>query len=233
MIFLKAILNKFYIKFYIKKNSARYVNWLRNCGVKIGENVFIRPDTCLDLSRPSLLEIGNNVRFGMHFSLFTHDFASTVFLIKYNEFLNSSGRVKIGNNVYFGTNCIVLKGVTIGDNVIVGAGSIVSKDIPANSVACGTPAKVICNIDEYYETRKKLCVEEAFEYARSIKERFNRMPIEADFFEEFPLFVHGNEIDKYSTIPIRIQLGSALSEWEKQHKAIFGSFEEFLKAAGI
>lgn len=42
-----------------------------------------------------------------------------------------------------------LMGVTVGDNVIIGAGSIVIKDIPANSVAAGNPAKVICSLDDY------------------------------------------------------------------------------------
>ena len=45
----------------------------------------------------------------------------------------------------------MLKGVTIGDNCIIGYGSTVMKDIPANSVAVGTPTKVICTIEEYFK----------------------------------------------------------------------------------
>ena len=48
-----------------------------------------------------------------------------------------------------------MPGVKIGSNVIIGAGSIVTKDIPDNSVACGVPAKVIETIDDYYEKNKK------------------------------------------------------------------------------
>lgn len=51
--------------------------------------------------------------------------------------------VKLENNVWVGTKSIITKGVTIGENSIIGAGSIVTKDIPANSVAGGNPAKVI------------------------------------------------------------------------------------------
>lgn len=51
--------------------------------------------------------------------------------------------VVIGNNVWIGGGAILLPGVTIGDNVVIGAGSIVTKDIPANSVACGNPCRVI------------------------------------------------------------------------------------------
>lgn len=50
--------------------------------------------------------------------------------------------VIIGNNVDIGSNAVILPGVTIGDNVTVGAGAVVNKDIPANSLAVGVPAKV-------------------------------------------------------------------------------------------
>ena len=56
----------------------------------------------------------------------------------------------IGNNVYIGSNALVLPGITIGDNVIIGAGAIVTHDIPSNVVAIGIPAKPIKTIDEYY-----------------------------------------------------------------------------------
>lgn len=51
--------------------------------------------------------------------------------------------VTIGNNVWLGMNVTVMPGVSIGDNSIIGAGSIVTKDIPANTIAVGSPCKVI------------------------------------------------------------------------------------------
>ena len=60
--------------------------------------------------------------------------------------LSSKGAVKIGDNVWLGNNVIILPGVTIGSNVIIGANSVVSTDIPNNSVAVGMPAKVIKTI---------------------------------------------------------------------------------------
>ncbi len=51
--------------------------------------------------------------------------------------------IKIGNNVWLGAKVTVLKGVTIGDGVIVGANSLVSRDLPSNSICGGVPAKVI------------------------------------------------------------------------------------------
>lgn len=55
----------------------------------------------------------------------------------------SSKPVIIGNNVWIGELCSVLPGVSIGDNSIIGANSVVTKSIPANSIAVGNPAKVI------------------------------------------------------------------------------------------
>ncbi len=51
--------------------------------------------------------------------------------------------VKIGNHVWIGMRSIILKGVTIGDGAIIAAGSVVTKDIPANTIAGGVPARVI------------------------------------------------------------------------------------------
>lgn len=57
--------------------------------------------------------------------------------------LKSKGEIRIGRNVWIGDKVSIFGGVTIGDNVIIGAGSIVTHDIPSNSMAAGVPAKVI------------------------------------------------------------------------------------------
>lgn len=54
--------------------------------------------------------------------------------------------IKVGNNVWFGGNVVVLPGVKIGDNVTIGAGSVVTKDIPSNVIAYGSPCRVIRNL---------------------------------------------------------------------------------------
>lgn len=229
---LKRIYNKIY-DCYVRSSSNRYVTYLRKKGMIIGDNFRISGGVrtiLIDETRPSLIKIGDNVTINRNFILLTHDFVSGVFINKFNDFINSSGAVVIGNNVRFGMNCMVLKGVTIGDNCFIAAGSIVTKSVPANSIVGGGPARVLCSIDEYYEKRKKLCEAEAFEYARSIKERYNRELQPIDFWEEFHLFVDAENIDDYPMIPIKRQLGSAYDMWLKNHKKKYNGFDEFIKA---
>lgn len=68
--------------------------------------------------------------------------------------------VHIGSNVWIGAGACVLPGVTIGDNCVIGAGSVVTKDIPANTVAVGNPCRVMREIGEhdkqYYFKNKKI-----------------------------------------------------------------------------
>lgn len=56
--------------------------------------------------------------------------------------------VHIGNDCWFGANVVVCPGVTVGDNCVIGAGSVIVKDIPANSFAAGNPCRVIREITE-------------------------------------------------------------------------------------
>ena len=62
-----------------------------------------------------------------------------------------NARIKIGNNVWVGWNCTILKGVQIGDNTIVAAGSVVTSGVyPENSILAGNPAKVVKTLPESY-----------------------------------------------------------------------------------
>jgi acetyltransferase-like isoleucine patch superfamily enzyme len=57
------------------------------------------------------------------------------------------GPVRIGDNVWFGVNCVVTGGVEIGDRAVIGANSVVTRDVPAGTIAAGAPAKVIREIE--------------------------------------------------------------------------------------
>lgn len=59
--------------------------------------------------------------------------------------------ILVKDNVYIGLGATIMPGVTIGNNCIIGAKSVVTHNIPNGSVAVGSPAKVIKNIDDYYK----------------------------------------------------------------------------------
>jgi acetyltransferase-like isoleucine patch superfamily enzyme len=63
------------------------------------------------------------------------------------ESAGSAQAVRIGNNVWLGTSCMILKGVTIGDNSVVGAGAVVGTNVPPNTMVFGNPAKVIWKLE--------------------------------------------------------------------------------------
>ena len=91
------------------------------------------------------------------------------------------------------------------------------------------------SLEDYYIKRQSQCVNESLEYARSIKERFNRKPVLSDFWEEFPLFINVDNIDKYPDfLPvIKRQCGPSYESFITNHKSVFVSFEDFLNKAGI
>jgi len=218
---------------WAKRDSQRFVRWLRRRGCRVGEGVEFHglQHISIDTTRPSLVEIGNNVVFTRGCVLLTHGYDWFVLRNLRGKVLCSSGRVRIGDNVFLGVNCVVLQGVTIGDNVILGAGSVVTRDIPSNSVAVGNPARVLCSIEEYCAKRETEYVEEAKEYARSIKENLRRDPVPADFWEEFPLFLKADETPE--GVPVKRQLGCSYEEYRRTHRPRYESFTAFLEDAGV
>lgn len=220
-------------RFWVKRNSRAYIRHLRNKGIKIGEGCIFRDPltTRIDVSRPALVSIGSNVDMNKYFQILTHDWASFVFRNKYHDFVNSSGKVKIGSNIYIGTNVIVLRGVTIGDNCVIGAGSVVTHDIPANSVAAGTPCRVVCSLDEYYLKRKAKGLSEAVEHVKAFQKNFGRDPLPHELYEEFIYFVDASNVEEYERkgVPVRFQLNTAYEDWIATHKAQFTSYESFIQ----
>lgn len=215
------------------RNSNNFISFLKKKGVDIGENCYFQsPKTSeVDITRPILISIGNNCRFLANFTLLTHDSVTKVFGPIFHEFIPSSGAVTIGNNVYFARNCSVLKGVTIGDNCIIGFGSTVTHDIPSNSVAAGTPAKVICTIEEYYNKRKKQSLEEAKELARIIRNKTGEKPTINQMYEEFPFWMEGEQDDPRLKFSVKYQTRGFYDNWKKNHRATYKSFEDFLNDA--
>ena len=127
------------LQFLFKLRLSRLVKK----GLLIGKNVMIDYDVIIDNNFPWLISIGDNCTLGHHVVILAHD-SSIGKHVKHNML----GRVIIGSNTYIGAGTIILPNVHIGKNVIIGAGSIVTKDIPDNCVAVGTPAVEINKINQ-------------------------------------------------------------------------------------
>lgn len=147
------ILKDAYEKIKKRKNM---VSWLRNHGTEIGDDCEIYPDVSFG-SEPYLIRIGNHVRITSGVKLITHDGGVWV-LRGIKDTTNSNvdlfGTITIGDNTHIGMNSVIMPGVEIGKNCIIGCCSVVTKNIPDNSVAVGIPARVIETIAEYNEKNK-------------------------------------------------------------------------------
>lgn len=122
---------------------------LVSLGLTVGKNFSRQEKTLIDQSHCWLITIGDNVTLAPRVHILAHD-ASTKNELGYTKI----GLVNIGNNVFIGASTTILPGVNIGNNVIIGAGSTVSRNIPDNSVAVGSPARVICSYDDYINRQR-------------------------------------------------------------------------------
>ena len=121
-------------KFYAQDKSAK---------IFIGDNVSLNDNVTINADNGGYISIGSDVMIG----------PGTIMRASNHNFGNISkpftkqghkcGIIKIKDNVWLGANVIVVPDVLIGNNVVIGAGSVVTRDIPDNSLAVGSPAKVI------------------------------------------------------------------------------------------
>jgi acetyltransferase-like isoleucine patch superfamily enzyme len=88
------------------------------------------------------IEIGTDCRIGDMTSIIDCDFHEVSPLTR-DEGSGAVAPVRLGDHVWIGSRVIILKGVTIGNNSVIGAGSVVTRSIPADSLAAGVPARVI------------------------------------------------------------------------------------------
>jgi len=121
-----------------------YLETLRSRGLVLGRNVSFQEGVFLDPTHCFLISIGDDCVFAPNVRLIAHD-ASTKLVAGATRL----GCIRIGSRCFLGDSVIVLPGVSIGDDCVIGAGSVVSRDVPAGSVAAGNPAHVVKPTGEY------------------------------------------------------------------------------------
>ena len=110
--------------------------------IEIGENFFANHNLIiLDCANVSF---GDNVFIAPNCAFYTAGHPLDV--IQRNQGLEYAKPIIVKDNVWIGGNVCVLPGVTIGEGAVIGAGSVVTRDIPANTLAFGNPCRVIKNI---------------------------------------------------------------------------------------
>lgn len=109
--------------------------------ISIGDNVCINNNASIICERETV-EIGNNTLIGLNFQISDSDFHNLDPQLRTSG-IPTTASIKIGTNVFIGSNVTVLKGVNNGDNSVIANGSIVTKSIPQNVIAGGIPCKVI------------------------------------------------------------------------------------------
>ncbi|WP_435947411.1 maltose O-acetyltransferase [Dryocola sp. BD586] len=107
--------------------------------IYLGQNFYANFDCVILDVCP--VRIGDNCMFapGVHIYTATHPLDART----RNSGAEFGKPVTIGNNVWIGGRAVINPGVTLGDNVVVGSGSVVTKDVPANCVVAGNPARII------------------------------------------------------------------------------------------
>lgn len=127
-----------------RDNCVRFTSWpskQADAEIVIGDYCLISPG--VRISAAQSIRIGDNCMLAANVTISDSDWHGI-----YNRIrpFRCTKPVVIENNVWLGERVIVTKGVSIGENAVIGTGAVVTKDIPANSIAAGNPARVIKTI---------------------------------------------------------------------------------------
>ncbi len=143
---LKHLMN---CSFFSPLNPRKIRPWvLRKIGCNVGKDVFIGSDVWIDSGHADLITIDDHVHVTARTVLLCHKKNLRDYYIgdDYAKVAYIKAPIHLCRGCSTGTGTIIMPGVTIGEGAIVGAGSLVTKDIPAWTVATGSPAKVVRHI---------------------------------------------------------------------------------------
>ena len=156
---LRALLVQRYRAWTTRRRWAR----LRGLGMHLGKNVNLPASVWIDTSHCHLISIGDECGFGEGVCILAHDALA-------NEFLDATrvGRVIIHRSCHVGARAVILPGVEIGPRSIVGANAVVTRSVPPGTVVAGSPAHVLCSLDEYLaRMRERMATSPRFDWESS------------------------------------------------------------------
>jgi maltose O-acetyltransferase len=117
------------------------IAFYRSRGMVVGEDVQLGPDNYFDPPNAGLISIGDRVVFAPRVTIIAHDAS-----LRRRKGLTKIACVTIGDDVFVGAGVMILPGVTIGAGAIIGAGSLVVRDVPAGTLAIGSPARPVKDV---------------------------------------------------------------------------------------
>ena len=121
---------------------------LRKLGCKVGKNVFVGDNVRVDMGHAELITIDDyaHITGGCRLLCHQRDISRYVVGDNASKLRYRLGKIHIGKGAMIGMETMIMPGVTIGEGAIVGAGSLVTKDVPAWTIATGRPARVVKEI---------------------------------------------------------------------------------------
>jgi len=114
-----------------------------NGQINIGANSYIGSHSSILAYEGCQVNIGKNCSISHYFTVYTMNRNSQDIVHGNQENRMVTGNVSIGDNCWIGHNVFIREGVSIGPNCVIGGHSVVTKDIPSNSIAVGSPARVV------------------------------------------------------------------------------------------
>lgn len=125
------------------KNDCRIMISGNDCAIEVGDNTSFTHHCQLEAQEEAThIVIGEDCMFSNNILVRTND-SHYIYDVETGVRTNMPGDVRIGNHVWLAAYSTVMKGVEIGEGTVIGYRSVVTKDIPSNCIAAGTPAKVI------------------------------------------------------------------------------------------
>jgi len=149
---------KLYLKYFVA-SGFEYAGYLKKKGLlhEQGNGCFISKGA--EITDPYLVSIGDNVWITADCRLLCHDASVIMINAIEGSHLDRVGAIFIGNNCFLGNGVTVLPDVRIGSNTVVGTGSVVTRDIPDNTVWAGNPVRQISTFQDFVGKAQKRTLE--------------------------------------------------------------------------